>query len=302
MLLQQTPFLENFHQIMIIGGIAFVIIGFLLYLFYNIRVSTITDFKEKHDYISIHEIKWYKAIFLCFAVAVALGINLYGMGKANLTDVGVWFFVRMIMGIAGGTLVGSVSFLVLQYWYPTKLNTKLQKWRYKTRINPKTGGKMKLLTEEEEDVHLDLGMQAEENIFSIDYDVWIDEQSGDVKIEKYMGHLVGLRCNNCGFYTMKVVREEIIDRYEDDSPKELLKHYQCAYCKNVRATQFHVSKREIDDYRAMKMKFQRNTRGVDAVKIEIHSSLVGKKNYEFQTIEQAEKFLAEFDFDKIADK
>ena len=302
MLLQQTPFLEGFHQAMIIGSISFVMLGFILYAFYQMRVYMIADFKEKHDYISLYEIAWLKGVFSCFAVAIAMVINLYGMGKANLTSVGVWFFVRMIMGIAGGTLVGSVSFLVLQYWYPTKLNTRLQKWRYMPRINPKTGSKMKLLTEEEEDVHLDLGMQAEENIFSIDYDVWVDDQTGEVKIEKYLGHLTGLRCNNCGFYTMKVVREEIIERHDDDSPKELLKHYQCAYCKNVRATQFHVSKREIEDYKTIKMKFQRNTRGIEAVKIEIHSSVAGKKNYEFQSIEQAEKFLAEFDLDKIANK
>ena len=279
-----------------------MVLGIIVYILYNIRVYMISDFKEKHDYISLNEIKWYKIVFLCFAVAVAMGINLYGMGKADLGSVGVWFYVRMIMSFAGGTLVGSVSFLVLQYWYPTKLNNKLQKWRYMPRVNSKTGRKMKLLTEEEEDVHLDLGMQAEENIFSIDYDVWIDEGSGDVKIEKYMGHLTGLRCNNCGFYTMKVVREEIIERHEDDSPKELLKHYQCAYCKNVRATQFHVSKREVEDYKTIKMKFQRNTKGVEAVKIEIHTILAGKKNYEFQSIEQAEKFLSEFDMDKIADK
>jgi hypothetical protein len=302
MLLQQTVFLEGFHQAMIVGAVAFVALGFILYIFYNIRVYMIADYKEKHDYISVHEITWLKWVFLSFSVAVAMAINLYGMGKANMSTVGVWFFVRLIMGIAGGTLLGSVSFLVLQYWYPTKLNSKLQKWRYMPRVNPKTGNKMKLLTEEEEDVHLDLGMQAEENIFSIDYDVWIDEQSGEVKIEKYLGHLTGLRCNNCGFYTMKVVREEITERHDDESPKELLKHYQCAYCKNVRATQFHVSKREIEDYKTIKMKFQRNTKGIEAVKIEIHSSLAGKKNYEFQSIEQAQKFLEEFDLDKVAGK
>ena len=188
MLSQHSPFLEGFYQTMIMGSIAFIIIGFFLYIFYSIRVSMITDFKEKHDYISLQEIKWLKGMFLCFALAVALAINLYGMSKTNLGTVGVWFFVRMIMSIAGGTLVGTVSFLVLQYWYPTRLHAKLQKWRYQPRVNPKTGNKMKLLTEEEEDVHLDLGMQAEENIFSIDYDVWVDEATGEVKIEKYLGH------------------------------------------------------------------------------------------------------------------
>jgi hypothetical protein len=300
MLLQQTPFIEGFHQTMIIGAIGFVVLGFIVYAFYQIRVSMIKDFKEKHDFISVNEISWLKRVFFCFAISVGMVINLYGMGKTNLGDVGMWFFVRLIMGIAGGTLVATVSALVLQYWYPSKLNTKLQKWRYMPRVNPKTGNKMKLLTEEEEDVHLDLGMQAEENIFSIDYDVWVDEQTGDVKIEKYLGHLTGLRCNNCGFYTMKVWREEIVERHDDGTPKELLKHYQCAYCKNVRATQFHVSQREIEDYKTIKMKFQRNTKGIEAVKVEIHTSVAGKKNYEFQSLEQAQKFLEEFDMDKIA--
>ena len=41
---------------------------------------------------------------------------------------------------------------------------------------------MRLLTEEEEDVHLDEGKRSEEDIFSIDYDVWIDEKSGDILV------------------------------------------------------------------------------------------------------------------------
>ena len=56
-----------------------------------------------------------------------------------------------------------------------------------------------LLSEDEEDVHLKEGMQAEENVFSIDYDVWIDEKSAEIKIEQYQGHLIALQCGNCGF-------------------------------------------------------------------------------------------------------
>lgn len=159
---------------------------------------------------------------------------------------------------------------------------------------------MRLLSEAEEDVHLDEGMQAEENLFSIDYDVWIDEKTTDIKIEKYDGHLIALQCGNCGFHTMKVVREEVIEHHEDGSPSELLKHYQCAYCKNVRATQFHVSKKEGEDYKMEKPHFVRNTKDIDLVRIEIHSSLKGKKHYEFQTVEQAQQFLEEFDFNKVA--
>ena len=38
-----------------------------------------------------------------------------------------------------------------------------------------------LLSEDEEDAYLDEGMQAEENVFSVDYDVWIDEGNYPLK-------------------------------------------------------------------------------------------------------------------------
>ena len=294
----ESPFLEAWHNTMIILAIVMFTAGILIYLYYKLRVSLLSDYKEKHDFINTQEIKWYKIVLYTFGLGFAMVVNLYGAGK--VLEMGVWFFVRVFMSLAGATIVGYVGGLVLEYYYPTKLSKKLKKWRYMPRINPKTGNKMRLLSESEEDVHLDEGMIAEENVFSIDYDVWIDEKSGDIKIEKYDGHLIALQCGNCGFYTMKVLREEIIEHHDDGSPSELLKHYQCAYCKNLRATQFHVSKRDKEDYALEKPHFVRNTKDIDLVRIEIHSALKGKKHYEFQTVEQAEQFLKEFDFNKVA--
>jgi hypothetical protein len=295
----QSAFLELWYGAMIVGGIVFFAIGIIIYLAHSFRVVTIKDYKEKYDYIALNEVKLYKWVFISFGIGIGFFINLYGSG-ANLNTVGVWFFVRIFFGIAGSTLVAYVSSLVLEYYYPTKLNSKLKKWRYMPRVNQATGNKMRLLSEEEEDVHLDMGKQAEESIFSIDYDVWIDEKTNDIKIEKYMGHLTALKCNNCGFFTMKVIKEEIAQRYEDDSPKELIKHYKCAYCKNVRATAFIISRKEADDYKEARFSVRRNTKNIDLVKVEIHSILSGKRFYEFQTIEQAQKFLEEFDVDKAA--
>ena len=234
------------------------------------------------------------------SAGIGLLINLYGSGERVLNNVGVWFFVRIFFGIAGATLVAYVAKLILQYYYPTKLNAKLKKWRYLPRVNPKTGNRMRLLTEEEEDVHLDEGSKSEENIFSIDYDVWIDDKTGDVHIEKYQGHLTALRCNNCGFFTMKVTHEEVSERFEDGAPKEIIKHYRCEYCKNVRATAFPISRKEGDDFKQFRDGHKRNTRNIDSVRIEIHSVLSGKRFYEFNTLEQAQKFLEEFDIDKAA--
>jgi len=290
-------FLAVWHQIMTIGAVVMIALALIIYLIHKIKVAAIKDYKAKYDYIRRREISTFKVSFIFIAIGVAMVINTYGEGQLEFDP--VWFFVRAFISVAGGTLVGYISALILQYYYPTRLNKKLKKWRYMPRVNPKTGNKMRLLREDEEDVHLDEGMQAEEDVFSVDYDVWIDEDTGDTKIEKYQGHLEALQCGNCGFYTMKVVREEIIQPPSEVEEGELIKHYECQYCGSVRATQFHIAKEE--NYEAFKpdeRTFQKNTL-VEVVKIEIHSSTGERKTYEFQNVEQAEKFLSEFDLDKV---
>ncbi len=293
-----SGFLEIWSSIMTFGGIAIIAAGILYYFLYFFRVSIIPDFKSKYDFINTSEIVWFKRVFLIIAVGIGFLINTYA--SKTIDQMGAWFFVRFFFGIAGATIIAYVAALILDNWYPTKINSKLRKWRYMPRINAKTGNKMKLLSEDEEDVHLDAGMIAEENVFSIDYDVWIDESSKEIKIEKYSGHLIALRCNNCGFFTMKVVKEEIVEKYEDGSPKELLKNYQCSYCKNKRATQFTISTREAEDYKNVKPKSTKSPRSIELVKIEIAAGHKGNKFYEFQSIEDAQRFLEEFDFDKLS--
>lgn len=300
---QQRPtvpseFLTVWNDIMFLGAITFGILTVVVYVLYRLRVSFFKEPKEKYDYILGHEIKWYKRVFLCIGLCLACIINMYGYEK--FPTMGLWFFVRTFFSIAIATLVSYVAALILDFYYPTKLNFKLRKLRYTPRINAKNGRKMRLLSEDEEDVHLNEGMKAEENIFSIDYDVWVDETTNDVHIEKYQGHLLALQCKNCGFYTMKVFKEEISEKNEDGSPKELIKHYQCSYCKNVRATAFLVSRREVEDYKHQKPKLARNTKNIELVKVDLHSALGAKKSFEFKSIEELEKFLKEFDFDKVA--
>ncbi|MFM8738667.1 MAG: hypothetical protein ACKOC0_00520 [Cytophagales bacterium] len=291
-------FLSNWYTSMSVAATMSVVLALIVFLVYKILVSTKTDSKKKYDYINANEIKWLKRVFLILGIAAAFAINLYGEDKYS--GIGLWFFVRIFISVCAATLVAYVASLVLDYYYPTPLNFKLRKLRYTPRVNPKTGNKMRLLSEDEEDVHLDEGRQAEENIFSIDYDVWLDEETGDVKIEKYQGHLIALQCNNCGFYTMKVQMEEIAERNEDGSPKELLRHYKCSYCENVRATAFLVSRKEADDYKNQKPKTRGNVKSLEVIKLELVSTLGKRKSYEFSTVAEAQKFLAEFDFDKLA--
>ncbi|HET6541489.1 MAG TPA: hypothetical protein VFG46_13455 [Chryseolinea sp.] len=292
-----SPFLDLWHLAMITGAIAMTAIAIGIYIVHNIRIASIRDYKGKYNYINEKEIKNYKRVFVCLGLATMLLINMYGMGK--LHNIGVWFFVRLFISVSGGTLVAYVAFLVLEYYYPTVVHRKLNKWRYMARKGT-SGVPLRLLSEEEEDVHLAEGMQAEENVFSIDYDVWMDEKSGEVKIEKYPGHLQALKCNSCGFYTMKVVREEITRQPGKDVMGELIKHYQCYYCKSVRATAFNISTREADDYRSMARHSFKKNRDIDLVRVEILTTTGGKKFFEFQTIGQAQKFLDGYETEKMS--
>jgi hypothetical protein len=285
-------FLHVWHQVMLIGALAMFAAGAGLYVMHWLKIAAIKSPKEKYDYISRREIKNLEIVFILFAVGAAMLINRYGMEK--LDEMGVWFYVRLFMSFAGGTLVGYVAFLILEYYYPSRLDKKLKKWRYMPRVNPKTGEKMRLLAEHEEDVHLDEGMRAEEDVFSVDYDVWFDESTSDVIVEKYPGHMQALQCGSCGFYTLKVVREEITQKPSFSTPGELIKHYECSYCKSVRATAFKISTMEGDDYKKEKHLF-RNEKATVLVKIEIKSAEGGSKFYEFGDLGQAQKFLGEIE-------
>jgi hypothetical protein len=283
-------FLSTWHVIMFAASILFGVLAIAQFIYHKVKVGSLSDYKEKYDYIRENEIRNYQRAFLFLAIGIACIVNTYGMGTMKFHP--VWFFVRIFMGIAGAVLVGYIAQLILQYYYPTPLHKKLRKLRYAPRTNPENGNKMRLLGEHEEDVHLEEGMQAEENIFSVDYDVWVDEATGYTKIEKYPGHLDALQCGNCGFYTLKVIREEITKPPTADEDGELIKHYECEYCKSIRATAFHIV-RDVNRAYGPNDHFYKSPDGVSMVRIEVITHDGERRIYEFQGVEQAEKFLQE---------
>lgn len=295
-----NAFLEAYHEVMVWGALVFAVLALLIFIVHKIRVAIISDYKERYDFLNENEIKNLRMSFYSLAVTVFMLINLYARG---IEFDEVWFGVRLFISIAVGTLFGYIFSLILKYYYPSQLDKKLKKYRYTPRVNPKTGNRMRLLSEEEEDVHLDEGMQAEEEAFSVDYDVWIDEETGDVKIEKYQGHLQALQCNNCGFYTMKVTKEEVTKEPTNDTEGELIKHYECNYCGSIRATQFQIAaleKEHLDHLDPTRVKFD-HKRIVSSVKVDITATDGHKKSYVFQSVEQATSFLEEFDYEKALD-
>ncbi len=209
-------------------------LGFLAYFW--IRLILSKGSKAKYDFRNLYEIKllFYANVFLISGIAVYLT-------TLSAEPTVVWFIVSLFVALMMSVLAISVIHSLLNFYYPTFLEKKLQQLRYKPRISPKSGNPMKLLSEEEEDVHLDEGMQAEENIFSIDYDVWVDEENGYTQIEKYAGHLHAIECSECNYQTLKVVKEELLESPTENEPGQLLKYQNCTYCGHKVKKAFRVA-------------------------------------------------------------
>ena len=215
----------------------FGVIGIIIYLYHIVKLISIRHPKKKYDYITLHEIRtiWYGSLML------VIGFGLYP--KSIVSDsFYLAGFVNFFISVAFATILGSIIFYPLKFYYPSFMNRRLKSLRYKPRISPNTGKPMKLMTESEEDVYLDEGMQAEEEVSSIDYDVWIDEDTGYTQIEKYQGKLTAKTCPNCGYQTFKTVKEEIIQYPDDSKTGQLVKKMHCGYCGHKGKLYFNVKK------------------------------------------------------------
>ena len=273
---------------------ASIVTGIVIFILHKIRFSSIGDYKQKYDYLAANDAKMIFYTIISFAAALTLFITTVYESTVVLSS--IWFFVRLFIAVCIGTLIIYISYLMMEYAYPATLEKKMKKWRYKPRINKKTGNTMKLLSEDEEDVHLDEGMQAEENVFSVDYDVWVDEENGDVQIEKYPGHLIAYQCNSCGFKTMKLVKEEIVLAPTEHTDGEMIKNYQCTYCKAKRSKTVKVAKLSQTEshYELPSHLHFKEEEGVNLVTIELAISNGKTKIFEFTSTKQASEFLKEF--------
>ncbi|MEM6642239.1 MAG: hypothetical protein AAF616_04595 [Bacteroidota bacterium] len=211
-------------------------VGVLILLGHYLKLVITSDYKTRYDYINMHEINmlWYGVLLVVIGSAIFFNTL---FAETNW----LWFFVRVFMSTMFAIILGVIIQNILKFYYPFFIEKRLKVLRYTPRTSP-DGKKMKLLSEEEEDVYLDEGMQAEENAFSVDYDVWIDEDSGYTKIEKYNGRLHALRCSACNYQTLKVDREEVVQSATEMEEGELLKYYVCTYCGHKERKSFKIAK------------------------------------------------------------
>jgi hypothetical protein len=236
------PFLDYWDQSMTLATYVFLGVGILILLYHEVRIIMIKDYKEKYDYVNLHEIRyfWY-AVVSFIAALVFYGNTLVSGPIMEQTDL-TWFYYRLFITVGLGVIIYFIFFSMVKIMYPRVVEKRLKKLRNKPRVSP-DGNRMRRLSEEEEDAHLDESQIAEEaNVHSVDYDVWIDEKTGYKKVEKYISSQHVEECPECGYYTFKILREEVSVMPTTEQPGRLLKHYGCDYCNFREAKEITIAK------------------------------------------------------------
>jgi len=224
---------DSWGQIIGIALGAVMVITLIIHFF---KLISSKDPKSAYNYINKSEINvlWSASVLLVVAGAV--------FANSFITEIGpMWLTIRLFVTLVVTSILLIIIKNLLKFYYPFYIEKRLKVLRYKPRISPKSGKPMKLLSEEEEDVYLDEGMQAEEEIFSTDYDVWIDEETGYTQIEKYSGHLHATKCPSCDYQTLKVTREELLRKPTSTEDGELTKFFECGYCGYKDAKNFNIA-------------------------------------------------------------
>lgn len=223
-----SSFLSAWDQYMYVGAVTCVVIGILILLYHEFKIYQIKDYKEKYDYVNLHEIRYFWYAIMVFILAAAFFANT--VASNLIGDEGMrWFYVRMFITASFAVIAYFIFFSVVRIYYPRQLEKRLTKLRNTPRVSP-SGNSMRRLTESEEDHHLEASQIADEKIHVVDYDVWIDEQTGFKKIEKYPIYQHAEECPECGYFTLKVTSEEIEKAPSVTEKGLLLEHFECGYC------------------------------------------------------------------------
>jgi hypothetical protein len=224
---------------------AYIFAGFvvLILLYHELRIFMIKDYKQKYDYVNLHEIRyfWYAVCALIVAVALYLNDIASHMSQTIFRSSETWFYVRTFLTVSFIVVAYFVFYSLVRIYYPRYVEKRLIKLRNKPRISP-DGNLMRKLEEHEEEAHLEASQFAEQQeVHSVDYDVWLDEKTGYKKIEKYLAYEHAIECPECGYVTFRIVKEDVAEAPTEDQPGVLVKHYRCSYCRHREAKEVVVA-------------------------------------------------------------
>ncbi len=236
-----TSFIETWNSYFIQGSYVCFGIALLIILFHEARIMMTSNEKDRYDYVNDHEIRYFWYAIIAFIAGVSLYFSavitpMVPVDNSMKVYVSIFFLGGFVV-IAYLILSGMVRIL-----YPRFLENRLTRIRNKPRVSS-AGNKMRKLSDVEETVHLEESQSAEQTsgVHSSEYDVWLDEKTGEKRVEKYMAYKHAAKCGECGFFTMKIDTEEIVKKPTAQEAGLLLEHYRCSYCKHREAREVPIA-------------------------------------------------------------
>jgi hypothetical protein len=237
-----TTFIETWDYYLIQASYVFIGVAVLIVLYHEVKIMMNSNLKDRYDYVNLHEIQFFRYAIIALVVAVALYFTavvtpLFPVDNSTKVYVSVFFLAAVVV------IVYLILSSVVRVLYPGFLEARLTRIRNKPRISS-GGNPMRKLSAEEGAVHLDAEQAAQHSsaIHSVEYDVWLDEKTGEKKIEKYMAYQHAEKCAECGYYTMRIDSEEIVKQPTQEEEGLLIKHYKCSFCNHREAREVVIAK------------------------------------------------------------
>jgi hypothetical protein len=234
-------FIETWDHYLILGSYILFGIAILILIYHEVKLLTISDDKERYDYVNNHEIKffWYAML------SAMVGLVLFATAEVTPiipVDDDVKLYISIFLLAGSFVILYTLFSSLIRVLYPRLLEGRLRRIRNKPRKSS-AGNLMRKLSDEEGSVHLEADQlqQHESELHSVEYDVWFDEKTGEKKVEKYMPYQHAEKCSECGYYTMKIAAEEIEKQPTESESGLLMEHYQCSYCKHREAREVIIA-------------------------------------------------------------
>ena len=189
----------------------FLLLGGLgIFVFYVLRGIFSVDARARFAWMSMYEVFFLRLStqFVLFAlVAYVLGVSL---------SAGVWLFMSLVvLAPVGAFYLGRRLHRFYVYTYPFFMEKRLTYLRYQRKRFSPEGRKLQHISKTEAALYLDEGQKKEEELKTMEHDVWLDESTGYVKVQSYHGPIIARRCPSCEYRTSKIERNSA-DQEADD--------------------------------------------------------------------------------------
>jgi len=199
---------------------------------YEYKYNPIKDFYYRYVYIINNYL-------IAIAFAFGLFVLLFSLSISN-KDYFARYQMLRIFRTYFWFIVFPIPFIGIYFF--VKYIT--EKWRNTKRVSAKTGLVMHKLSEQEDDMYLEKGQIAEELVKSVDYDVWVSGEEGDILIQTYKRWFSKYNaCPKCKYKTYYKVYDRTITPATYSSSGTGERKHKCTNCGHTKKTRYTIPKK-----------------------------------------------------------